>query len=296
MASGDKVKVDHVHGLAVVLERRDAVVAALKLDAVAAHEVALEDVVGLAVAREVIVDRAQRVHLEENVAGVSRRLEHVIAVEAQQLDVIVAPQVQPLDQVHLVVQYVEPVHVDEAGERVLLHDPEIALLDIERVHVREAAERVSPETGQVHVGELEQTDVPQTVERVLLDRANAGWKDEPDDIGETGEGVALDGQQRIVDQQDHLDVGRAGERVALDVADLVVRQQQHRDVLQSGERELLDAGQRGVLDREFAQPVQATKRERSYGGDVVAVQGELAQDPETGEGVAFYHREVILRE
>lgn len=74
MASRDQIEVDNVHRLVVVLERRDAVVSPLELDAVAARKVTLEDVVRLAVAREVVVDRADRVHLEDNVAGMTRRL------------------------------------------------------------------------------------------------------------------------------------------------------------------------------------------------------------------------------
>lgn len=275
VAPRHEVEVDDVHGLAVVLERRDAVVTALELDAVAAGEVALEDVVRLAVAREVIIDRADRVHLEDDVPGVTRRLQHVIAVEAQDLDVVLVAQMQPLDQVDLVVEHVEAADVREADERVPLHHPEVALLDVDRVHVREAAEGVGLQPGQVHVAELELADVLEAVEGVLLDRADAGREDEIVDVGQAGKRVAADRQQRIVAQQDHVHVRRAGERVALDVPDLVVRQQQDRDVLQRGERELLDARQRGVLNRQLAQPVQAAKGERSNGGDVVAVQGEL---------------------
>lgn len=92
MASSDELKVDDVHGLAVILERRDAIVAALKLNAVAAGEVAFQDVVRLAVAREVIVDRADRGHLEDDIPCVTRRFQHMITVEAQRLDVIFIAQ------------------------------------------------------------------------------------------------------------------------------------------------------------------------------------------------------------
>lgn len=275
VASRHEVEVDDVHGLAVVLERRDAVVMTLELDAVAAGEVALEDVVRLAVAREVIIDRADRVHLEDDVAGVTRRLQDVIAVETQDLDGVLVAQMKALDQIDLVVEDVEAANVREADERVPLHHAEVALLDVDRVDVRQAAEGVGLQPGQIHVAELELADVLEAVEGVLLDRADAGREDEIVDVGQAGERVAADRQQRIVAQQDHVHVRRAGERVALDVADLVVRQQQHRDVLQRGERELLDARQRGVLDRQLAQPVQPAERERSYGGDVVTVQHEL---------------------
>lgn len=295
MASGDKLEIDDVHGLAVVLERRDAVVPALKLDAVAAREITLQDVVSLAVAREVIINRADRVHLEDDVPGVTRRLQHMIAVELQHFDEVLVSQMQSLDQIHLVVEYDQSVHVGKTGEYILLHNTEIALLDVEFVHMRETAEGVGLQPRQVHVRKAEEADVLEAVEGIVLDRANAGREDEITDVGETGKGVTLYSQERIVKQQNHMDVGRAGERVALDVADLVVRQQQHRDVLQRGEREFLYKWQWSVLDGELAQPVQTTKGERTYGGDIVAIQGELAQDSEPGERVTLYHREIVLR-
>lgn len=241
MASCDELKVDDVHGLAVVLERRDAIVAALKLDAVAASEVALQDVVRLAVAREVIVDRADRVHLEDDVPGVTRRLQHVITVEAQHLDVVFRAQMQALNQIHLVVEYVEVVHVCKTDERILLHGAQVALLNINRVYVRQTVKCIGLQPGQIHVTELQLTDILEAVEGVLLDYADAGREDEIVDVGEAGKRVAADGVQRIVAQQDQIHVGRAGERVALDEADLIVGQQQDGDILQGGERKPLDA-------------------------------------------------------
>lgn len=51
-----------------------------------------------------------------------------------------------------------------------------------------------------------------------------------------------------------------------------------------------------MLNRQLAQPIQTAKRERPYARDIVAVQDELTQRPETGERVALYHREVVLRQ
>lgn len=235
VASRHQIEVDDIHGLAVVLERRDAIVTALELDAVAAGEVALEDVVRLAVAWEVIIYRADRVHLEDDVPGVTRRLQHVVTVEAQDLDVVFMAQMKSLDQVDLVIEDVKAADMREADERVPLHHSEVALLDVDRVHVRQAAEGVGLQSGQVHVAELELADVLEAVEGVLLDRADAGREDEIVDVGEAGERVAADRQQRIIAQQDHVHVRCAGKRVALDIADLIVCQQQHRDVLQGGE-------------------------------------------------------------
>jgi len=81
VASRDEVEVDDVHGLAVVFERRNAIITALKLDAVTSDEIALEDIVCLAIARKMIIDRADRIHLENDVLGMTRCLQHVITVE-----------------------------------------------------------------------------------------------------------------------------------------------------------------------------------------------------------------------
>jgi len=206
VASRDKIEVDDVHGFAVVFERRDAIVTTLKLDAVAAGEVALEDVVRLAVTREVIIDRADRVHLEDDVLGVARRLQHVITVETQEVDVVFVVQVQTLDQVDLIVEKVEMVDVREAGERVPLHHAEVALLDVDPVYVRQAAEGVGLQPGQIHITKLELTDVLEAIEGVLLDRADAGREDKIVNVGKAGERVAADRQQWIVAEQDHVHV------------------------------------------------------------------------------------------
>lgn len=225
VASSDELKVDDVHGLAIVLERRDAIIPALKLDAVAVGEVALQDVVRLAVAREVIVDRADRGHLENDVPGMTRRLQHVITVKAQHLDVIFIAQMQALDQIHLVVEYVEVVHVCQTGERILLYNAQVALLNINRMHVRQTVKSIGLQSGQIHVAELEQTDMLEAIEGVLLDHADARREDEIVDVGEAGKRVAADGVQRIVAQQDQIHIGGAGKRVALDEADLIVGKQ-----------------------------------------------------------------------
>jgi len=143
MASGDKLEINNVHGLAVIFEWRDAIIPALKLDAVTTRKVTLQDIVSLTVAREVIINRADRAHLEDDVLGVSWRLQHVITVELQHLDEIIISQMQSLNEIHLVVEYIQSIYMGKAGEYVLLHNTKIALFNDEFVHMRQSTKGIS---------------------------------------------------------------------------------------------------------------------------------------------------------
>ena len=87
VAPGDQPEVHEIHWLPVVLDRRDAVVPLLELAYSAVDEVALQHVMCLAVAREVVVDGADGVHLEADVLHVAWRLQHVVPVESQRVNV-----------------------------------------------------------------------------------------------------------------------------------------------------------------------------------------------------------------
>lgn len=134
VAAGNGLRVDGTHGLAVELGRRDAVVAPAELLGRAVDEVAVEDQVDLAVAGKVIGLGADDVHVETGVA-VARRLEHVVLVEAEDVDGVVGVEMELLDRVDLVADDVEAVDVLEPEEGVLVDDPEVARLDHQAAHV-----------------------------------------------------------------------------------------------------------------------------------------------------------------
>lgn len=131
VAPGDQSEVHEIHWLPVVLDRRDAVVSLLELAHSAVDEVALQHVVSLAVAREVVVDGADGAHLEVDVLHVPWRLQHVVPVESQRVNIALVLQKQFLDQVDLVVHDVQPIDVGEPGERILLDDAQVAVLDVQ---------------------------------------------------------------------------------------------------------------------------------------------------------------------
>lgn len=86
----------------------------------------------------------------------------------------------------------------KTGERILLHDAQVALLNINRVHVRQTVKSIGLQPRQIHVAEFELTDRMETFEGVLFDYADAGREDEIVDISEAGKRVAADSVQWVV--------------------------------------------------------------------------------------------------
>ena len=140
VAAGNRVQVEQAHRLAVELGGRDAVVVLAELVDGPVDEVAVQDQVDLAVAGEVVAQRADLVHTQRGIA-VLGRLQHVVLVEAQNFYRVVAVQVELLDRVDLIADHVQRLDVLQPEEGVLADDAQVARLDHQLAHISATRER-----------------------------------------------------------------------------------------------------------------------------------------------------------
>lgn len=199
---------DDAHRLPVELERRYAVVlAGEQVGRHVAERAAVQEPEQVAVAREVVAHHGEAVGREQRERAPPRAVQHVVAVEPQVLDVVVADHGQALHRVDLVVQHVQAAHVAEPGERVRPDHAQVRVLDGQHVHVAQAPERVRLQRRQVHERQLQQPHRVQAVERVRLQVPDARRQYQVFHVGQPGERVRghLQRTQTIITNTCHPD-------------------------------------------------------------------------------------------
>lgn len=248
-APSDRIDVQFAHHAPVHLQRRDAVVLLEKVAQIVRplSEGPVEEGVYVAAAGEMIVDQLQVIDAIHDDGIRIGRLQHMIAMELQMLDGGCVREVELLNRVDFVVEYLQRLHLGETGEGVGAYDAQVGLLQRQQQHVGQAAKGKRRDLLEIHVGQLQQADSVHAEERVLLDAPYARRQYQMAHIGEAGERRCLDPDQGIVAQQDQLDVRRARKGVALDPLNLIVTQQNGGQILQSGEGELRHHLQRRIL-------------------------------------------------
>lgn len=174
----DGIDVQFAHHTPVHLQRRDAIVLLQKVAQIVRPlgQGPIEQSVYVAAAGEVIVEQLQMVNAIDNDGIRIGRLQHMVAMEFQMLNGGCVCEIQLLNWIDFVVEYLQRLHLRESREGVGANDAQIGFLQRQQQHVGQAAKGERRDLLEIHVGQLQQSDSVHAEERVLLDAPYARWQ------------------------------------------------------------------------------------------------------------------------